>query len=88
MVVIITNVISWTEANVCSVSGRIASLIVMSMGTGIATNPPFVGHYGEIFHHVLLYVIALFGMYYMYILYSTLVVRCEASAQYYRDRNR
>ena len=47
MVVIIPNVISWTEANVCNISGKISSLIMMSTGTGIATNPPFIGHLME-----------------------------------------
>ena len=47
MVVVIPNVIPWTEAYVCSVSGKVSSLIIMSMGIGIAINPPFTDHLME-----------------------------------------
>ena len=47
IVVIIPNVISWTEAYVCSVSGKVSSLTMMSTGTGIAANPPLIGHLME-----------------------------------------
>lgn len=47
MVVIIPNVISWTEAYVCDVSGKVSSLLMMSTGIGIATNPPVIGYLME-----------------------------------------
>ena len=47
MVIIIPNVISWTEMYVCNVSGKVSALIIMSTGTGIALNPPFIGHLME-----------------------------------------
>lgn len=44
MVQIIPASISWIEENVCPISGGITSLIMVSTGIGLITNPLFVGY--------------------------------------------
>ena len=60
MVVIIPNIVSWTEIYVCNVSGKISSLIIMSTGAGIALNPPFIGYLMDTYSSIcFLYVLSI-----------------------------
>ncbi|XP_060587977.1 sodium-dependent glucose transporter 1-like isoform X2 [Ruditapes philippinarum] len=47
MVLIIPAAISWTEENVCHITGRISSLFMIATGTGLAANPRFLGYMME-----------------------------------------
>ena len=47
MVSIIPAVISWTNNNVCEITGKISSVFMISTGVGIATNPKFIGYMME-----------------------------------------
>lgn len=52
MVLIIPAAISWTEENVCHVTGKISSLFMIATGTGIAVNPTFIGYMMEEYTYV------------------------------------
>jgi len=44
MVLLIPTVISWTSENVCEISGKVSSVIMIATGVGLAANPTFIGH--------------------------------------------
>ncbi|XP_053407664.1 sodium-dependent glucose transporter 1-like isoform X2 [Mercenaria mercenaria] len=52
MTLIIPAVISWTEENVCRITGRISSLFMIATGCGIAANPMFIGYMMEQYTYV------------------------------------
>ena len=47
MVLIIPAAISWTEENVCHITGRISSIFMIATGAGLAANPRFLGYMME-----------------------------------------
>lgn len=52
MVLIMPAVISWTEEHVCDVTGGVSSMIMISVGSGLAANPKFIGHMMESYSYL------------------------------------